>query len=158
MKQRSYDFKSTWLVSVPAEAVEAVLLNLETWTSWWPGLESASVVKPVDEVVGSIITCTWRSPAGYRLHMRMMITEYVPGRYIRFKSVGDLEGQGSWSFISPDGASTRMDIIWQVSTTRPWMNASGPILRPLFVYSHNLLMRRGNKGLQAYLLQQDLEP
>ena len=36
---------------------------------------------------------------------------------------------------------------WNVGTTKPWMNALGPVARPVFEYNHDVVMRWGGEGL-----------
>lgn len=50
--------------------------------------------------------------------------------------------------------STAMTLYWNVYTTKAWMNVLAPFLRPIFVFSHNKVMRDGLHGLQAHLRQQ----
>ena len=40
---------------------------------------------------------------------------------------------------------------WVVETTRPWMNLLAPVGRPVFVWSHNAVMRRGGESLAKHL-------
>ena len=40
---------------------------------------------------------------------------------------------------------------WRVSTTKPWMNALGPVARPVFEYNHDVVMRWGGEGLARRL-------
>jgi len=54
---------------------------------------------------------------------------------------GELEGTGRWRFAASD--LTVVTYEWNVQTTRPWMNLLAPVGRPVFVWSHNAVMRRG---------------
>jgi hypothetical protein len=40
---------------------------------------------------------------------------------------------------------------WNVSTTKPWMNAIGPFARPVFERNHDVVMRWGGEGLARRL-------
>ena len=40
---------------------------------------------------------------------------------------------------------------WNVSTTKPWMNALSPLLKPAFEWNHNWVMRNGGAGIAALL-------
>jgi hypothetical protein len=44
-----------------------------------------------------------------------------------------------------------MDIDWRVATDRRWMRWTGWLLRPVFVAGHHLIMRQGEKNLNAWL-------
>ena len=135
----------------PPRQVASAILDVQNWPQWWDGLESATVAEPQADIIGSRIECTWRSLTGYRLTLGIVITTYTPERTIVFTSSGDLVGGGSWTFEPTAEKATKMEIVWQVATEKGWMNLLAPVLRPLFIYSHNLLMRRGERGLRKYL-------
>lgn len=42
---------------------------------------------------------------------------------------GELRGTGTWNF-EPNGTSTLVRYNWNIETTRLWMNALAPLLRP----------------------------
>ena len=151
MKHRHYNFVSTWHVSAPVGTVEAAILDINSWKQWWDGLEDGRVVTHNGDIVGGVITCTWKSLAGYHLTMRLTITDYLPQQRIVFRSDGDLVGEGSWAFQTTAEGGTQMDIAWNVTTTKTWMNLFGPVLRPLFVQNHHILMCKGEQGLQEYV-------
>jgi hypothetical protein len=50
-----------------------------------------------------------------------------------------------------DGSSSYMDIDWRVATDRHWMRWTGWLLRPVFVAGHHMIMRQGEKNLNAWL-------
>lgn len=143
---------STWHTPGALEEVEATILDIDSWKQWWSGLEEGRVVAyNGGVVVGGVVACTWKSLVGYRLSMRLTITDYKPRQSIEFRSEGDLVGEGSWKFRSLGLTETAMDVTWNVATTKDWMNIFGPVLRPLFVQNHNILMRKGESGLRKYV-------
>jgi hypothetical protein len=47
---------------------------------------------------------------------------------------GELAGTGTWRvFESPLGTASTWE--WQVATTRQWMNAAGPLARPVLAWT-----------------------
>ena len=40
---------------------------------------------------------------------------------------------------------------WNVHTTKRWMNAMAPLLRPVFEWNHNWVMRNGGAGIAELL-------
>lgn len=63
---------------------------------------------------------------------------------------GELEGVGEWIFEEKDGI-TSIQYYWNVKTTLKWMNKVAFIMKPLFKFSHNLVMKWGAKGLAKKL-------
>lgn len=144
----TYQFQSTWHVPVPKTRVEPIIEDVSSWPSWWQGVESATLLEKTDSYEGSKAMLCYRAPLGYRLKLRITITEHVQGELLAFTSTGDLEGNGSWSFEEKDG-STTMVILWNVTTTKRWMNMAAPFLKPLFVRGHHRVMSDGERGLIA---------
>jgi len=60
---------------------------------------------------------------------------------------GELEGIGTWLFHAVDSTTTVVAYHWQVRTNRRWMNRLSFILKPVFRANHNVVMRRGERGL-----------
>jgi hypothetical protein len=63
---------------------------------------------------------------------------------------GDLEGTGRWYFSHEDGITT-VRYEWDVRTTMPWMNFFSPLLRNLFKWNHDIVMRWGGEGMAKKL-------
>ena len=40
---------------------------------------------------------------------------------------------------------------WNVHTSKRWMNAMAPLLRPVFEWNHNWVMRNGGTGIAGLL-------
>jgi hypothetical protein len=148
MKHRAYTFRSIWHISAPLATVEKVIEDVENWPIWWKGLKSAQVISLEHTLLGSQAEMVWQGSGGYYLRLTLTITSYQKGKKISFDSTGDLKGSGSWSFMKQQD-STIMEILWDVSTTKSWMNFFAPLLRPIFIKNHSILMARGESGLQS---------
>lgn len=148
----AYSFVSEW--DVPADAGrcwDELVRSLSAGggPTWWRGVLVADGLERPE--VGESITLVVRSPVGYRLRMRLTITDLVPGRLVAATSSGDLRGAGRVDIEPTGAASALVRIHWDVVTERPWMNASAPLLRPLFSAAHAAVMRAGERGLRAAL-------
>jgi hypothetical protein len=151
MKPQNYQFNSRWEIPATLPRCSAAIIAFDDWKTWWPGLISTNLVHSEDAVVGTSIEMTWRSMLGYKLALRLTITDYTPQHYIAFTSAGDLAGTGSWAFSALSEARTQMEVTWQVATQRAWMNIAAPLLKPVFIAAHHRLMAQGERGLRAYL-------
>jgi uncharacterized protein YndB with AHSA1/START domain len=145
----NYDFTSIWHCSAPPQAVLDVLVRPEQWRLWWPGLKQVHVMNDV-QGPGAQAELLWHSIAAYELVTRITVTDYQPGQRVVFTSHGDLQGIGTCTISTEDGG-TRLVFHWHVETTRMWMNILAPILKPLFRYCHNRIMRAGEQGLQQFM-------
>ena len=142
---------SDWRVGAPLARCWDVLADPAlTWPRWWPDLRTRDV-RPVDGFVGSSATLLFRTPLGYRLDVGLVVESAQPGRRVLVRASGDLDGHGD-VVLTPLGADrTLISVVWDVRTTRAWMNATGPLLGPVFVASHAHVMRRGERGLAHHL-------
>jgi hypothetical protein len=66
------------------------------------------------------------------------------------KATGELIGTGLWR-LRQKGNTTFVRYDWHVRTTKKWMNALSPIMRPIFEYNHEVVMRWGAEGLAKLL-------
>ena len=67
----------------------------------------------------------------------------------RARRTGTCAGTGRWRLWS--GLGTAVTYEWDVETTISWMNAVAPIGRPVFHWSHDVVMRNGGRGLAELL-------
>ena len=147
-----YAFETVWMIDAPIEAVWDAIVTSEQWPEWWPYLESVVEVAPGDSAgVGAIRGYTWRGPLPYRLTFEVTVTKMERPVLLEGEARGDLRGVGCWLLSEQGRHATRVRYVWQVKTTRPWMNVLAPLARGLFTWNHDQVMRAGGAGLAGYL-------
>ena len=145
-----YQFLTTWCLDVPIERVWDVISAVEEWPKWWRGVESVEKIEHGDERgLGGIYRHHWRSLLPYSVAFEMQTTRIERPHVLEGRANGELEGLGRWRFY--EGPGTAVTYEWDVQTTRPWMNVVAPFGRPVFVWSHNVVMRWGGEGLARHL-------
>jgi hypothetical protein len=92
----------------------------------------------------------WRSRVPYELEFDFTVTRVDPPRSMQGDASGALAGTGHWRLLEQDGV-TAVTFEWNVRTTKRWMNAVGPVARPVFEYNHDVVMRWGGEGLARRL-------
>ena len=146
-----YSFLTIWLLEAPRRAAWDVLADVEAWPGWWPAVERAEELDPGDEHrVGSRYRVRWRAPIGYAVEFDFTVDQADAPRLMAGRARGDLEGTGVWRLFE-EGGTTAVTYEWQVRTTKRWMNALGPLPRPLFRWSHDRVMAGGGEALAARL-------
>jgi uncharacterized protein YndB with AHSA1/START domain len=146
-----YRFLTTWLISAPRERVWDELRDSEAWPSWWRGVVNVEVLERGDEDrVGELARYTWRSRLPYELAFETRVVKVERPALMEGHATGELEGIGRWRLFDEDGV-TAVLYEWNVHTTRPWMNALSPLLRPAFAWNHDWVMRQGGVGLARRL-------
>ena len=146
-----YSFLTTWLLESPREPVWDAIFDQKAWPGWWRGVEESSSFDPGDEIgVGSHSRLTWRSKLPYDLVFEARTRTVDKPRLIEADASGELTGEGRWRLFEQDGV-TAVVYEWNVSTTKRWMNALAPLLRPAFELNHNWVMRNGGSGISELL-------
>ncbi len=152
MRPAAYRFLTTWVLDAPREDVFDAIHAVERWPEWWHGVESVERLDGGggDDGVGSIYRHRWRSILPYTVRFDMQTTRIERPLVLEGRATGELEGIGRWAFAERDG-ETVVTYEWNVRTTRPWMNVLAPVGRPVFAWSHNVVMRRGGVCLARRL-------
>jgi uncharacterized protein YndB with AHSA1/START domain len=147
----AYRFLTTWLVEAPRERVFQAIWDSERWPTWWPGVESVVELEPGDDDgVGSLGRYVWKSRLPYRLTCDTRVTRVERPRYMEGEATGELAGTGRWRLFEQEGV-TAVLYDWDVRTTSRWMNLLAPLVRPVFAWNHDVVMRWGGEGLARHL-------
>ena len=143
----AYEFLSTWcLDDVSLPETFALLRNSVEYPRWWKGVRSAEVLRRGDgDGVGDVIEFRWRSLLPYTLRFQLELTRVEAPHLMEAEATGDLIGRGTWRLYEGRGVAVVYE--WRVATTKGWMNAFGAVARPMFVWNHDVAMRRGARGL-----------
>jgi len=150
MPTARYRFLTTWVLEAPRQAVWDVIYSVERWPEWWRGVEVVQKIADGNEnEIGSVYRHRWRSRLPYTVGFDIRTTRIEPPFVLEGEARGELEGVGRWRFY--EGDVTAVTYEWRVRTTRAWMNALAPIGRPVFVWSHNVVMRWGGECLAERL-------
>lgn len=146
-----YRFLTLWRIAAPRQQVFDAVFDSLQWPAWWPGAEHVEQIAPGDAGgIGSLRRYIWKGRLPYRLSFVARATEIEKFHLLAAEVDGDLNGSGRWTFMHDAGITTvRYD--WQVCTTRPWMNALGPLAGGIFASNHHAVMRQGGEGLARRL-------
>ncbi len=146
-----YSFLTTWALAAPVDAVWAAIYDTESWPSWWRGVRVAERLDGGNgDGTGSVHRYVWRSRLPYDIEFRMRTTRVEAPYLLEGDADGNLRGTGRWRLW--EGAdATAVTYEWNVETTIPWMNAVAPVGRPVFHWSHDVVMRNGARGLAERL-------
>ena len=100
---------------------------------------------------------TTRGVLPYDVTWRVEVVETRAPELIRVKATGDVIGLGMWRLAESDGA-VEVSYLWRVRVGKPWMQTFEVLLKPVFVWNHNWVMRRGEIGLRAELSRRAVRP
>jgi hypothetical protein len=143
-----YSFLSHWEIKAPLKEVWDYIDRGKDWHAWWRSVVKTKVLQEsVDNGPGQIIEYTWKSFLPFKLKINFKITGRELYREIRGESTGDLAGTGVWRFEERNGI-TYVDYQWEVESTKKLVNFLSHFMKGFFTYNHNVIMRRGEKGLK----------
>lgn len=145
-----YRFVSTWKLRAPVDDVYRLLRHPERWR--WRGLERVQRLEAGDGAGrdGDVHRFFFRAPVGYTLTFDLRTTLAEPPQLLEARSEGELEGTSRWELHEHGGVTTAV-LTWTVRTTKGWMNVIAPLARPLFVWAHAVVMRRGAQDMAQVL-------
>jgi hypothetical protein len=146
----TYSFATTWKVKAGISEVWEVIMNTEEWPSWWKGVRNVKVLQHGDANGNGTITWYEVGAFFHSLQFTLKTISVEKHRFAEGIAAGDLLGTGRWEFSESNGI-TVLIYYWKVKTTKKWMNRWAWLLRPLFVFSHRMVMRWGEKGLARWL-------
>jgi Polyketide cyclase / dehydrase and lipid transport len=145
-----YRFLSTWCIDAPIDAVFSAIDDCGDWPKWWRGMRRAELLEDAGQGgQGNLWRYSWRSRLPYDLTFDARVTRVERPFLLEAQAEGELTGVGRWRFY--EGQGTAVVYEWNVRTTKAWMNSLAPVARPLFAWNHDVVMRRGAKGLSRLL-------
>lgn len=156
-----FDFVSRWQLSADRVSVWDALIDFQSWPDWWPGLTSVEETAPGNEEgIGQRAISTWRAPVGYSIDVEIESVERRKPEFLKGVATGEVEGSGQWTLseVPSSGAGpnpaqvwTQINFEWLVVANKKWMEMLDPVARPLFVFSHEYVMKHGAEGLAGHL-------
>lgn len=146
-----YNFITVWRFVAPLSIVYQKVHNADEYHLWWKGQAPVKTIRPGDALgIGAVKQFCTRSALPYSLTYTGTVLQVVPLQKIEGTTTGDLKGHGTWHFDEQGGVTT-VTYVWLVETTGFWMNALAPLLRPVFAWNHDVVMKWGGEGLAGYL-------
>ncbi len=153
----NYSFLTVWKFDAPIEKVYNAIHDSTTYHLWWKGQSPVKSVKSGDTLgVGAVRQFKTRSVLPYNLTYTGTVLEVMPQQKIVGTTVGELIGRGEWTFENKNGITT-VNYLWNVKTNSVVMNLLAPVLKPLFEWNHDVVMKWGGEGLAKYLDCQIME-
>jgi uncharacterized protein YndB with AHSA1/START domain len=151
MMAADYHYISTWQLHAPIERVWAAISDLERLPAWYPAIQEVQTLTAGDpEGVGSRVRYLIKGRLPMRLAFEATIARVDQPRELVLRAEGDLAGTGRWELQQQDGVTT-VRYLWDVQTTRPWMNLVAPVARPLFTWNSKGVMLQAGQGLARHL-------
>lgn len=142
-----YRFVTTWEFDAPIERVWNEVGDPTNWVNFWVGLERVNVVeRGANDGSGEIYELVFKSFLPYTLALRAQTVAIEAPHHLEMRTTGELEGTAVFDLVE-SAARTISTLTWTTRTTLAWMNAIAPLMRGLFEWNHDVLMRKAGDGL-----------
>ncbi|WP_333493433.1 SRPBCC family protein [Kitasatospora cathayae] len=157
MDPNHYRFRGLWRLAAPASAAYAALEDFGGYPRWWPEIREARRTGPES---GEVVV---RALLPYRLVIDLETRRRDPAAGVLEATMrGDLEGWSRFTVTpdgpdspdgpdGPDGAGCRVLFEEDARPGKPLLRHLALPLHPVFRANHAVMMRRGRRGLAAYL-------
>ena len=146
-----YHYISTWQLQAPIEQVWTAVTDFERLPAWYPAVQEVQTLTPGDDQqVGARVRLVIKGRLPMPLAFEGTITRVERPRELELQAEGDLAGTGRW-LLDQQGETTTARYLWDVHTTRPWMNLVAPVARPLFTWNSKGVMLQAGQGLARFL-------
>lgn len=151
MAKTQFVLVTDWHFDVPIARVWALIEDVANWPRWWRAVRKVELLAAGDEHgIGAVRRLTWATALPYTLTFDVELVRVEPGRLSEGRAFGELDGTGIWT-LQEEGAGTRVRYDWRVDVTKQWMRLLAPLLRPVFAWNHNVVMRWGEEGARRRL-------
>ncbi len=146
-----YSFLTVWKFDAPLEKIFSAIHDADNYHRWWKGQSRVETLHRGNELgIGAVKKFKTRSALPYSLTYTGTVREVLPLKKITGTTIGELEGTGTWLFESENGTST-VKYYWVVKTNSFFMGLLEPVLKPVFSWNHDVIMKWGAEGLARYL-------
>jgi carbon monoxide dehydrogenase subunit G len=136
---RPFTFVRTFVIPAPVDRVQAVLVDLEWYSSWWP--EIVAVAKLSDD--DALVVC--KSALPYELELHLTAVHREPER-LEVAIDGDLNGFARFELTAVD-RGTRLEFIEEVEVAGRALRFAAYVGRPLLVWNHDRMLESCIRGL-----------
>lgn len=141
-----YRFVTDMRFDAPAEAVYRSVVEPERWLDDWShAVAVRRTAAGDDDGAGASFEATVRAPLGYRLSARIETVAVQRPVALWMTASGDLEGYARWR-LTPRARGTDVRFTWDVRATERWMQLLTPVARPVFEWSHGVVIRRAARA------------
>ena len=146
-----FSLLTLWRLEAPIDRVWGALHDTVSWPTWWHYVVRVVPLEPGGASgEGGRWRLVWRTALFYSLAFEACVVRVQPPHLLDAEARGELKGTGRWR-LSETGGVTDARYHWDVSTTKPWMNAVAPLLAPAFRWNHERVMAAGAEGLARHL-------
>ncbi len=146
-----YNFLTVWKFEAPIDKIYNTVHDADNYHLWWKGQSKVETIQRGDSLgVGAVKKFRTKSVLPYSLTYTGTVQHVEPLIKVVGTTTGELEGTGTWIFAQTKGITT-VEYYWIVKTNSALMNFLSPVMKPVFEWNHDVVMRWGAEGLAKYI-------
>ena len=147
-----YRFTSSWKMETPREKLWELVDHFED-IDFWQGVTFAKVKQTDDaQGIGDEYECTFRTKMLFKLKIFLKVVDKSKPTTFKLRVEGPLAGEGTCYLEElDDGRATLIRCIWEVRLDHSMLRVTNPVMRPVYVWSHNKVMDEGVAGVGRHL-------
>ncbi|MGV3466902.1 MAG: hypothetical protein ACO1OT_16620 [Heyndrickxia sp.] len=148
-----YKFKTKWVFDASSgTTVDQVwdALRSHEYEQWWEGVTAKVLEQGDANGLGELRESFFKTRLPYTLSFQNRLIALQKPDLIQLEAYGELEGTGTYHITKADKL-IEVIYLWDVVTTKRWMNIMAPIMKPMFKWNHDQVMKRGADGLAKHL-------
>ena len=152
MRTARYRIVSRWRVEARLQEVIEIFRDSESLADWWPAafLKARTLAAGDENELGKRVWLHTKGWLPYTLELAFEITECSYPESFALVVCGDFEG-GCRCRVAESPGSVELEFDWRVEVRKPLVRYTSWLLRPLFIWNHKWVMRKGRESLQLEL-------
>lgn len=150
--QHHYLFISSWTIGAPRDQLWDMTNEIEGIDCW-----NNVVFEKVEhgagpDGIGDVFRCTFKTKMLFRLSIHLKVVDRRKPNQFTLEVEGPLAGIGTcYMEQTEDGQSTLLRCEWKVRLHQSGLRALNPVLRPVYIWSHDRVMDEGVQGVAESL-------
>ncbi len=136
---RPFTFDRTWAFDVPVEQLWATMADTSSYPTWFPWLHAEQLGPLEPETVARFRV---DPPLPYALSLTVALARVEPCALVEGMVSGDLAGPARLE-IGTDGPGSTARLTWSLDVRRPLLVVGERVARPVMVWGHDAVVRKG---------------
>lgn len=150
--QHHYLFISSWTIGAPRAQLWDMANEIERIDCWKNVVFDKVEHGNGPDGIGDVFRCTFQTKMLFRLSIRLKVVDRRKPNQFTLEVEGPLAGIGTcYMEETEDGRSTFLRCEWKVRLDHGGLRAFNPVLRPIYIWSHDRVMDEGVQGVAASL-------
>lgn len=134
-----FRFDRSWRFDVSLDRLWEAVADTSSYPRLWPWLDDFQA-GPL--AVGTTARFRVRPPLPYHLHFTVQVDDVIERERVSALVSGDVEGPARLE-LAAAGTGSEARLAWELDLRRPALTRAQPLIRPVMILGHNLVIAMG---------------